>query len=79
MTMGFITGFDHIQCDKCKTSFSTAATGSSHPYDDYSCHKCGWRGTLCGNCASAGCPECGGSIKSTSKSASEESGGNIMY
>ncbi|MEA1920107.1 MAG: hypothetical protein U9N52_09725 [Campylobacterota bacterium] len=77
--MDFITGFDHVQCNKCKTTFLTVATAHSHPYDDYSCDQCEWRGALCGSCASTGCPECSGSVKSTNESASEESGGNIMY
>jgi len=64
--MGFITGIEfHKKCDLCKQSFAATATGSSHPYSDYSCDKCGWNGTICESCARKKCPQCSGQIKST--------------
>jgi len=63
--MGFITGMNHQACDICTRTFVATATGKSHPYDDYSCGKCGWRGTICGNCGMKKCPKCSDQIKST--------------
>lgn len=64
--MEFITRIESSRkCDLCKQSFVAAATGSSHPYDDYSCEKCSWSGTICGACGSKRWPKCTGQIKST--------------
>ncbi len=63
--MGFMTGMDRRSCDICKQSFVAGATGSSHPYDDYSCEQCDWNGTICEACGRKTCPECTGQIKST--------------
>lgn len=74
--MGFITGIEpNKKCDICGNSFIATATGNSHPYDDYSCENCGWSGTICGSCATKGCPECGSKIKSTY----DKSGKRLMY
>jgi len=45
MSMGFLTGISFsLRCDKCGSGFHSAATGSSHPYNDYKCLRCNWSG-----------------------------------
>ena len=64
--MGFITGIEASKkCDICRKSFVATLTYNSSPYDDYSCGKCSWFGTICENCGSKKCPKCNGTIKST--------------
>ena len=53
----------------------SGATGSTRPYDDYSCSSCKWSGTICNSCANSKCPKCNNIIKSTH----EKSGLNALY
>ena len=74
--MGFITGIEPSRkCDICKQSFVATATGTSHPYDDYSCENCSWSGTICPSCGAKRCPKCNGKIKSTHDKAPD----GLMY
>lgn len=75
MMMGFITNISSTKCDVCHKSFSSGATGDSSPYNDYSCVKCNWTGTVCNSCGKKPCVKCGNKIQSTY----EKSGVNIMY
>ena len=72
----FITSIEPSRkCDTCHKPFIATATGSTHPYDDYSCKKCGWSGTICGVCGQKPCPKCGSKIMSTYDNAPD----GLMY
>lgn len=74
-----LTGISRLKCDICNSGFIGTATGSSHPYDDYTCIKCGWKGTICESCAKNNCIQCDGTLKSTHKTMSDAYGGNIIF
>jgi endogenous inhibitor of DNA gyrase (YacG/DUF329 family) len=75
--MGFMTGISTIQCESCGKRFYSGATLQTHPYDDYEC-SCGWKGTLCGECAEKGCPKCGKKVESTYDKIARLSGGDVI-
>ena len=74
-----LTGISVLKCASCKSTIVSAATGSTHPYNDYECDQCGWAGTICEDCGSEVCQKCGGQLKSTHKALSESFGGPVMF
>jgi len=75
--MGFITSIHREKkCEICGERISlAAASGSSYPYNDYSCESCSWSATICGACGLNNCPKCDGQIKSVA----EKSPVRLMY
>ena len=73
---GFITGLTSEECSLCDMKFVAGTTGSSHPYEDYSCKNtnCNWQGIICKECKKI-CPIC----KSKLQSSHEMYNNKVLY